>query len=119
MINLRTEIEFGTGLECISGAERAEHCAAKAQQATAAQWQTSASRRLQRGSAAGDLLLMDEADLMIIVQRSLMDRNDRCAVHHLLDIQGRQRRVQLPENGEVVEHRLDHGVDQLSWLITR
>src|SRR5262249_73352 len=66
----------------------------------------------------GDLLL-DKADLTIIVQRSLMDRNDRCAGDHLPDVQGRQRRVQLPEHGKVVEHRLDHGIDQLSWLITR
>ena len=64
-------------------------------------------------------LLLNQADLTIIVQRSLMNRNDRCAGHHLLDVQGRQRGVQLPEHGKVVEHPLNHGIDQLSWLITR
>jgi hypothetical protein len=46
--------------------------------------------------AAGNLLL-DKADLTIIVQRSWVDRNDRCAGHHLPDVQGRQRRVQHAE----------------------
>jgi len=64
-------------------------------------------------------LLMDKADFTIIVQRSLMDRYGQSAGHHLLEIQGRQRRVQLTENGKVVEHRLDHSIDQLVWLITR
>jgi hypothetical protein len=67
----------------------------------------------------GALLLMDKADLTIIVQRSLMDRYGQSARHHLPDLQGRQRRVQLPENRKVVEHRLDHGIDQLIRLITR
>src|SRR6266446_4757922 len=51
--------------------------------------------------------LMENAGLPIIVQRSWMDRYDRCAGYHVLDLQGRQRGVQLPEGREVVEHRLD------------
>ena len=116
VIDLRAEIEFATGLECISGAERAERLHAVAARERMSAMRSSGLLRLGR---TVDLLLMDKADLTIIVQRSLMDRNDRCAGHHLLDVQGRQRGVQLPEHGEVVEHPLNHGIDQLSWLITR
>src|SRR6516164_1733351 len=62
-------------------------------------------------------LLMEKAGLTIIFQRSWMDRHDCLAWHHVLDLQGRQRGVQPPENGEVLEHRLDHGIDQLIRLI--
>ena len=64
-------------------------------------------------------LLMEKAGLTIIFQRSWMDRHDCLAWHHVLDLQGRQRGVQPPENGEVLEHRLDHGIGQLIRLITR
>ena len=72
-------------------------------------------------SVAGpdDQLLMNKTDLTIIVERSWMDRYDRRAGNQLPNLQGRQRRVQLPENSEVVEHRLDHGIYQLIGLITR
>ena len=62
---------------------------------------------------------MDQTSLMIIIQRSWMDRDDRGAGYHLPHLQGRERRVQLPENDEIVEYRLDHGVDQVVRLITR
>ena len=68
---------------------------------------------------ARDRSLMDKAGLTIVVQRSWVDWNDRCTRHHVLDLQGRQLRVQLPENGEVVKHCLDHCIDQLIGLITR
>ena len=62
---------------------------------------------------------MDQASLIIIIQRPWMDRDDRAARHHLPHFQARERRVQLPENTEIVEHRLDHGINQLIRLITR
>jgi len=62
---------------------------------------------------------MDEASFTIIVQRPWMDRYDSLAGHHVLDVQGRQRGVQAPEVGEILEHRLDDGISQLIWLIAR
>ena len=60
---------------------------------------------------AGGRLRMDQACLTIIIQRSWMDREDRGAGHHLPHLYGRERRVQLPQNGDIVEYRLDHGID--------
>src|ERR1700730_17020543 len=53
--------------------------------------------------------LMAEAGLTIIVQRTRMDRYDRPAGHHVLDLQGRERGVQPSEIGEVLDYRLNHG----------
>jgi hypothetical protein len=38
---------------------------------------------------------VDKAGITIIFQRSWMNRNDRCAGHHLFDLQGQQRRVRV------------------------
>lgn len=63
--------------------------------------------------------LRDEPGLAIIAQCPWMNWNDSLAGHHVLDLQGRQRQVQAPEIGEVVEHRLDHAIGQLIRLIAR
>jgi hypothetical protein len=62
---------------------------------------------------------MDKARLTIIVQRTGMDWYDRSAGHHVLNVQGRERGVQASEIGEVLDHRLNHGITQLIWLIDR
>ena len=62
---------------------------------------------------------MDKARLTIIVQRTGMDWYDRTAGHHVLNLQGRERGVQASEIGEVRDHRLNHGITQLIWLIAR
>jgi hypothetical protein len=64
-------------------------------------------------------LRMDQTFLTVIIQCSRMDRGDRGAGHHLLDLQGRERWVQLPKDGEIVEYRLDHGIDQFIRLTAR
>ena len=54
--------------------------------------------RLGRPTAVawtGGRLLMDKAGIAIKFQRSWMDRNDRCAGHHILDLQGQQRTVRV------------------------
>jgi len=60
-----------------------------------------------------DVSLMDEAGLTIIAQRTRMDRYDRPAGHHVLDLQGRERGVQPSEIGEVLDYCLNHGIAQL------
>src|SRR5580704_5153787 len=62
---------------------------------------------------------MDEAGLTIIVQCTRLDRYDRPAWHHVLDLQGRERGVQPPEIGEVLDYCPNHGIAQLIWLIAR
>ena len=62
---------------------------------------------------------MEEAGVTIIVQRARMDRYDRPAGHHVLNLQSRERGVQSSEIGEVLDHRLNHGIGQLIWLIAR
>ena len=64
-----------------------------------------------------DRLLMHEAGLTVKFQSSWMDRHHRRTGHNVLDLQDRQRGVQLSEGREVVEDRFDRGVDQLIRLI--
>jgi hypothetical protein len=64
-----------------------------------------------------DRLLMHKAGLTVKFQSSWMDRHDRRTGHNVLDLQDRQRGVQLSEGREVVEDRFDRGIDQLIRLI--
>jgi len=64
-----------------------------------------------------DRLLIHKAGLTVKFQSSWMDRHDRRTGHNVLDLQDRQRGVQLSEGREVVEDRFNRGIDQLIGLI--
>ena len=72
----------------------------------------------------GDVFLVHQrvlegSALLVVLGGAVMQRRGEAVLDHLLFLQVPERRMQLLEVGEIVEHSLDDGVDHLFWNICR